>query len=123
MARRRHLRTWHVRARWATAVPAWQAQGLSTAGEPFRFDQFLSDLLNGNNGVDWDNLGSLALPHSKRPPAVDFLLGPLNIVPKVRRVARPREKQEVVEQQKPVKVCRALADPVPTRLTRRSKCA
>lgn len=37
---------------------------------------------------DWDKLGSVAAQHSRRAPIPEFLLGPLQVVPKSRRATR-----------------------------------
>lgn len=50
---------------------------------------------------DWDRLGILAAQHSRRAPACDYLLGPLQVQPRPRRQARRTVLDSGAEQSAP----------------------
>ncbi|WFD29126.1 hypothetical protein MSPP1_000131 [Malassezia sp. CBS 17886] len=52
-------------------------------------------------GWDWARLGSIAAQHSRRAPAPEFLLGPLQMTPKTRRGVRRLRLDDIAAQQAP----------------------
>ena len=55
--------------------------------------------------LDWAKLGSVALAVSKRPPTMDFMLGPLSVEKKVKNVVRKQtERRDNVQVIRPDEV-------------------
>lgn len=56
---------------------------------------------NGNTGLDWMKIGRLAMSCNKRPPTISFMLGPLFVERKERKVSRyerfQKNKEDLVQ--------------------------
>ena len=61
-----------------------------------------SELVTGDiDAWDWDRLGEVAARHTRRAPVPEFLLGPLQVTPKHRRVTRTSRLETDAEQVAP----------------------
>jgi non-structural maintenance of chromosomes element 4 len=84
----------------ASDLAKQKARNIELGDAAFNVDEYITKLIEymggrtnidgepNENALDWAKLGKLAMGICRRPPTIGFILGPLSVEKKVRKVAR-----------------------------------